>query len=331
MDFEVRPLTEDEWSLWDDFVDESPQGTVFHKSFWLKASGRSFVIYGCFRGKELYAGICLSYRVRFGIRVAQRPVLTPYSGVLFKEQDAKYVNKLTLEKEASQKIAQRLKSDFHVVHFGFTPGPVDLHPFIWEGFSPNLTFTYIIQLDKSLGDIWKAMEEKTRRNVRRAEKDGIVIVRSDDFNQTINLVEKTLARQSMKLSIKFIAISYDGVLAERSQCKSFLAKNKDGDYIAAVYIVWDNRRSYYLLGGYDSEKSHYGASTLALWKAIEFTKQELGLEEFDFEGAMIPQIERFFRGFGGQLTVRHVVTWAKPFLKITLLAKETVGPIIGRL
>ena len=125
------------------------------------------------------------------------------------------------------------------------------------------------------------MEDTKRKHIRKVEKDGIVIIKSDDFNQTINLVEKSFARQEKKLFSTLIAFNYNGVLAERSQCKSFLAKDKDGDYIAAAYIVWDNRRSYYLLGGYDSEKSYYGASTLALWKAIEFTKQKQYYEVLD--------------------------------------------------
>ena len=134
MSFEVRPLTEDEYSLWDDFVDESPRGTVFHKSFWLQTSGSRFVIYGCFRGGELYAGIPLTYRGKFGMKIASRTGMTPYSGVLFKETDSKYVTKLSTEKEASREIAQRLKSDFHSVRLAFPIGPVDLQPFIWEGF-----------------------------------------------------------------------------------------------------------------------------------------------------------------------------------------------------
>lgn len=331
MNFEVRPLTEDEWPLWDDLVDESPRGTVFHKSFWLEASGKSFVIYGYFRGNELYAGIPLSYRVKFGIRMAHQPLLTPYSGVLYKERDAKYVSKLSAEKEASRKIAQRLKSDFHLVRFYFSPGPVDLQPFIWEGFSPGIMYTYIIQLDKSSEDIWKAMEDNVRNHIRKARKDGITVIQSDDFDQTLNLVEKTFARQNTKVRYKSTASSYNQVLRKRSQCKSFLAKDKDGDYIAAAYIVWDNSRSYYILGGYDSEKSHSGALALALWEAIEFTKQELSLEEFDFEGSMIPQVERFFRGFGGQLTVRHIVMWVKPYLRIALFTREVVSSVRSRL
>ena len=50
-----------------------------------------------------------------------------------------------------------------------------------------------------------------------------------------------------------------------------------------------------------------------MWKAIKFSKEELGLAEFDFEGSMVPQIEQFFRKFGGILTPYYSVVWEKPF------------------
>nr|HPR68216.1 methicillin resistance protein [Kiritimatiellia bacterium] len=45
---------------------------------------------------------------------------------------------------------------------------------------------------------------------------------------------------------------------------------------------------------------------LAVWEAIRHAK-EAGLETFDFEGSVIPPIERFFRGFGGRLTPYYTV------------------------
>lgn len=42
--------------------------------------------------------------------------------------------------------------------------------------------------------------------------------------------------------------------------------------------------------------------------------KNLGLKYFDFERSMIPQIERYFRGFGGQLTPYYRINKAKlPF------------------
>jgi lipid II:glycine glycyltransferase (peptidoglycan interpeptide bridge formation enzyme) len=147
------------------------------------------------------------------------------------------------------------------------------------------------------------MDAKRRNDITRAEKDGIYVEKSDDFPQIFALVEKTFERQDKQLKpsvFREAAFQYNEILRQRKLCTSFLARNKDGKAIAAVYIVWDERRSYYLLGGYDFEERHHGASAMAMWEAIRFTKTELGLDEFDFEGSMVERIERFFRAFGGR-------------------------------
>lgn len=330
-DYEIRPLDESEFPLWDRFVDKSSKGTLFHKSFWLGASGEKFVIYGYFKGGELYAGIPLTHHTRVKFKIASHPALTPYLGVLFKRQDTKYVKRISQEKEISRIIARRLKDDFHLVNFRFPPGFSDLQPFIWEGFSVGVRYTYVINLDSSLEDIWNSMEDTRRNDIRKAERDYISTIFSNDFEQTFSLVEKTLARQDMRAGFKAAAFSYNEALKLSNQCKSFLAKDKNGDYMAVVYIVWDNKRSYYLLGGYDHEKSHHGASAIAMWEAIRFAKEKLSLREFDFEGSMIPQVEQFFRKFGGEQTPYYTVSWVKPYLRIPQLAMRARNIILSRL
>jgi len=322
---EIRPLNEDEFPMWDDFVDESPQGTLFHKSFWLRALGSTPIIYGCFRGGTLFAGFPLPCRTEFGIKLAMSPPLTPYLGVIFKHQDTKYVTRLSQEKRISREIARTLKGGFHHVSYGFPPGMVDLQPFVWEGFATSVTYTYIIHLENELENIWMSLTDKNRNQIRKAEKDGITVVLSDDFNYTVSLVEKTFARQNKSLFPKSAACAYNDVLKKRNQCKSFLAKDINNNLVAAVYIAWDNKRSYYQLGGYDSEKSHGGASALALWEAIRFSKNELGLREFDFEGSMIPRLEEFFREFGGELISCYHVDWTKPGYKIYISARRLLS------
>lgn len=316
MDFEIRSLNEAKFPLWDSFVDESPEGTLFHNSFWLQASGHRFVIYGYYKGGELFAGIPLVYEKTLNLKIVNQPPLTPYLGVVFKKRETKYVNRVSEEKEINLEIAQRLKSDFASGCFHFTPGARDLQPFIWEGFTPGIRYTYLTNLGEELEDIWQLMGEERRRNIRKAEADGIEAIACDDFEKVYRLVEKTFSRQEKTVAFKSATFRHNGVLQEREQCRGFLAQNKAGDAMAAVYIIWDNKRSYYLLGGYDSERSHHGASALAMWQAIKFTKEELGLTEFDFEGSMVPQIERFFRKFGGVLTPYYTVRWTKPYLKL---------------
>ena len=316
MSFEIRPLKESEFPRWDAFVEESPGGTLFHNTFWLKASGRKFVIYGYFKGGELFAGIPLAYETMLGLKIVNQPPLTPYLGVVFKKRDSKYVNRISEEKAINSEIARRLRKDFGSGILHFTPGAKDLQPFIWEGFSPGIRYTYINNLTDGLEGLWQSMNDKRRNDIRKAEADGIEVIATDDFEKVYSLVEKTFSRQEKAVAFKSAAFRYDMALKERKQCRGFLAGNKDGEAVAVVYIVWDSKRSYYLLGGYDPERSHHGASALAMWQAIKFTREELGLGEFDFEGSMVPRIEQFFRKFGGVLTPYYTVSWAKPFLKV---------------
>jgi len=303
----------------------SSQGTLFHKSYWLRASGREFRIYGYFKGEELFAGLPLVCSVsRLGVKNASHPSLTPYLGVIFRESEAKYVTRISGEKEMSKAIAAKTKEDFDSITFSFPPFSTDLQPFIWEGFSSGVRYTYLLELD-DLENVWKGMDESRRRNIRRAEKDGIYVEPSDDFEQTFALVEKTFGRQEKKAFFKLAAFKYNEVLSPKGQCNSFLARNKEGKAIAVVYIVWDEKRSYYILGGYDPEESHHGASAIAMWEAIKFTKEELGLNQFDFEGSMIQPVEQFFRKFGGKLTPYYTVSWTKPSAKLLRAATSIIG------
>ena len=61
---------------------ESPQGTLFHTTLWMEASGVPFRLLGCFRGAEMHGGCALGI---IGHRTAGRPYpsLTPYLGVLY--------------------------------------------------------------------------------------------------------------------------------------------------------------------------------------------------------------------------------------------------------
>ncbi|MDI6740189.1 MAG: GNAT family N-acetyltransferase, partial [Candidatus Edwardsbacteria bacterium] len=90
--------------------------------------------------------------------------------------------------------------------------------------------------------------------------------------------------------------------------------------IAATFCIHDATTAYYLLGGYDHASKHRGAGAAALWAAIGHAKG-IGLKRFDFEGSMVPQIERYFRGFGGTQTL--YLTINKAALPLEMLLKIT--------
>lgn len=95
--------------------------------------------------------------------------------------------------------------------------------------------------------------------------------------------------------------------------------------IGGVFIVWDSKRAYYLLGGYDHQNSHHGATALAMWRAIQYTSNELELSEFDFKGSMIKSVKKFFRQFGGELTPCYRVTKYSGLVKLFYFLRNLYG------
>jgi excinuclease ABC subunit A len=61
--FDVRILTRDDFEQWDEFVSESPSGSVFHSSKWLRTSadilGKDLIIYGYFINNTIIGGCSL--------------------------------------------------------------------------------------------------------------------------------------------------------------------------------------------------------------------------------------------------------------------------------
>ena len=108
------------------------------------------------------------------------------------------------------------------------------------------------------------------------------------------------------------AIRFEAALRSAGRCQGFLARSRQGDPLGAVWIVWDNKRAYYLLGGYDHSAGSNNAVALAMWRAIQFAAVDLMLPEFDFEGSVIPAVERFFRKFGATLTPYYAIRYRRP-------------------
>jgi hypothetical protein len=311
-DYEIRALAPAEFARWEEFVKQSPQGTLFHTPLWLNAANLPFRLFGCFRKTELRGGLAAGFAAE---RTANHPhsALTPYLGILFPKPDAKYVTAISTNKAIAGAFAAFLKREFDFVQFRFPPEIFDMQPFIWAGFDAGVRYTYRLSL-ANLNVVFDNMDHTRRKNIRTAEKSGITICTDAPFAQVMALCEKSFQRQGLVAGFQDAAFGFNAALETAGRCRSFLARIRDGRAVGAVWIVWDDKRAYYLIGGHDEAEGCTNAATLALWRAIEFTARDLKLPEFDFEGSMIPAVERFFRKFGGILTPTYTVSYHKPSL-----------------
>jgi lipid II:glycine glycyltransferase (peptidoglycan interpeptide bridge formation enzyme) len=155
------------------------------------------------------------------------------------------------------------------------------------------------------------MSQQTRRNIRTAEELSINIrddVTVDDFLKIQALTferQKTRNTQCEAVLRKLISAA-----RKRAQGAIFGGYDKEGKLHAAAFIVWQNSCAYYIAGGGDCDLRNSGAHSLVMWEALRQVAQYT--DTFDFEGSMIPGVERFFREFGAKQTPYFLITRGRP-------------------
>jgi len=297
---------------WDNFVKATRDGTIFHTSSWFQASPHNFLRIGIFdKGKFLAGAILQVNEHGFGTL----GTLAPYLGPVFAKFVEGEINPEKKRKIASM-LAKAIQEKVPKSTFFVSPWFESLQQFICTGFEAKLLYTAVVGTI-NLEETQAQFSPTLRRNIKAALQNGLTVEQTSDPSELITLVRQSFVRQGC--SIWFSLEEAEACmrhLAKLGQAICFITRNQDGLPVAAAGIVWDWHRSYYILGGYDHTRAHSGGSSLALWNAIQFTHQELGLTEIDLEGSHLPAIERFFRQFGGRWLPFYYVTEARTNLLI---------------
>ena len=293
------------------------EGAIFNQLSWLKMFYDKVQIYGIYdRDNHLIGGFHLYKQRRFGLTIYRNPPFTPTMGPFLQIKAKNPAEVMNKWKEILCLMASFFENlTYSVISISLNKDIIDTQPFIWRKFKVIPGYTYIIDLDKSIDDISIEMSVKRRNNVYKALKDGLIVKNNNNLEIVKSLVLKTFLRQKKKIDQHYLnKVLFE--FANKDNSFSFISfQNKKPS--AATFCVYDKNTAYYLLSGYDSENSHPGAGALAVWETIKFAKK-LGIKYFDFEGSMLPQVEIFFRGFGGKLVPYYRVNKAKLPLEILL-------------
>jgi lipid II:glycine glycyltransferase (peptidoglycan interpeptide bridge formation enzyme) len=260
--------------------------------------------------KKLIALFYVRYFKKMMFSAWRTPLFTPHAWLWIENKSKNKANYISTEKKVIAAISSFFKSKKGIKSVAFSPAFTDFQPFIWDHFKVVPNYTYIIPLEQSLESIQAAMSPERRNDIKKAEKDNIMIKREEDMNVVLSMVNSSLDRNASNSYNDLVKkILFDFAKPENSFA---FAAYRDDKAVAASFCIFDKNKTYYLLGGYDSQNRHGGAGASCIWHSIKLSK-EMGISEFDFEGSMIKPVESYFRGFGGNLTPYHTVNKA-PFL-----------------
>lgn len=187
----------------------------------------------------------------------------------------------------------------------------------------------VLDLTPSTDQILANFHEKTRYNIRLAERHGLVIEESSDpdhraMKAFLSFARRTADRQAFRYHPDSYYKTMLKVLNEPGNegiSASVLVAHKDNGPMAAMIVLYANDTAYYLHGASWYERRQYMAPHLLQWAAIQRAK-ERGCRAYDFWGIAPPVagsevasskgyqfdpnhswagVTRFKLGFGGEV------------------------------
>lgn len=171
-------------------------------------------------------------------------------------------------------------------------------PFKWEGFDQTTMYTYVIEDITDLDKVWSGFSSNYRNKIKKAEKlVEVVTNRSlEDFYETAKM---SFERQGIDVIYDYDFLhQFDSRLYMESRNKIFFAQDKEGQIHSVLYLTLGDESAYLHLAGENPDLRNSGAGILLIWEAIKYASKEEGLKKFDFQGSMIPTVEKVRRECG---------------------------------
>lgn len=176
--------------------------------------------------------------------------------------------------------------------------------------------TIIVDLRGAEDEILARMKQKTRYNIRLAQKKGVTVRPWDDLPAFHQMMLVTGGRDSFGVhSLEYYRRAY-GLFHPTGMAELLLAEY-EGVPLAALMVFARGRRAWYVYGASNDEERNRMPTYLLQWEAMRWARSK-GAEEYDLWGVPDEDEEtleahftersdglwgvyRFKRGFGGGL------------------------------
>ena len=172
-------------------------------------------------------------------------------------------------------------------------------------------YTFQLDISKSEEELLKNMHQKTRYNLRLAEKRGVEIIEDSSevgFEDYWKLMEETTKRQGFFAHGKEYHRKMWQTMTESGMGHLFKAVY-EGKTLTAWMVFILNDTIYYPYGASSNENREVMASNLMMWEVIRYGKKQ-GCRLFDMWGSLGPTpdikdpwygFHKFKQGYGAEL------------------------------
>lgn len=323
----VKRVTDDELSAaeWDDAIERSPHGTVFHRSSLLAVlathSGGTLHRLAAFKGQELRGLFPVFELSRGPVTTGFSPppqLGVPYLGPVLvnggklKRRKYERTNRALVEGTLDWLRDERSPSYIHV-----ETGPAygDIRPFAWNEFDVRPRYTYVVDLTPDIETIEQSFSQSLRRyTARRGETEFEI---EEGGEAEIKFVyEQTRARYEAQGKAYDVPLDY--LLDQYRQLpagtfRPYVATH-DGDRVTGILVLQGGETVYFGEGGGKPDVD-LPVNDQLHWVIMTEAKKR-GLATYDLQGANTPRICDYKAKFNPELAPYFEAEWGTRTMRV---------------
>jgi hypothetical protein len=305
MKLKFRELSNDEFELWDAYVEKHPSATCFHSTTWLSLVGENPKVIAAFNKEELTGGFAYVETVKNSVKGLHIPPYTQYFSPLFGIEKIES-NSYKYENEFLEGVLILLPKTNHL-DFKLPRGHQNILAYNWAGFQSAATITYTI--NGSLKEYLKGLNKNKLRElnklIKMLEEGDLEVVDDLKPKDWLPLMESTSERGGYNARLHKIQSIVEN--CPSSMCKKIGLICKEHGLISFGFFPFDKNAVYNIVNA-SMRVDHPVLKTinlLLLYLAIEFALNNQ--KTFDFEGSMLKGVSTFNQLMGGtQLPIYRV-------------------------
>jgi hypothetical protein len=303
----VRDLDSSDYKLWDDLVEASLHGTIFHTTDWLSLFNSPMCsyhqhLYGCFKDDELIGGCSFLSNESKLLNIASTAYnMTPYGGFVLKDvyDNTKIHERESFQKSVIESILNYIESKkLDGVFIANTPEFADVRPFTQENWIANVKYTYYFDLSNNIEN---TVSKTVKRNVQKALKNGVQIRKESSPQIFYDLLKDTFEKHGLKPPVTFQFLEQTlNMLHATGKGNMWIAQMPSGEVASAEIIVWDSKRAYSWAAASNSYFKSSGSSTLLFYNILQDLKSS-NFKEINLMTANLPHLASFSAYFNPKL------------------------------
>ncbi len=324
-EIKIKLLNNEEYGIWDEIVEKSPQATVVHKLDWLqtieKHTHSKLYLFVGYLGNQIVAAIPFFYRKSFFIKSISSPpgsemiqnlgpIIPGYDII---KQDKREFYFREFQKELDRYITKIIKPDS--ISIITAPNLIDSRPYIWNDYIVTPKYNYVKNIE-NLDIVWRDFKKQLRKNIEGAKYAGIVIEEGNlkDYNFIIDSLSKRLDEQELIFPSKkeYLIDIFNKFYPDN--IKIFVAKNSYKPITGIIVLAYKDRLSIWIGATQTEIKGVYPVDLLQ-WNIIEWGNKH-GYRFCEILGANIPSISYFKSRYNFELEIYYSVQKSRGVLRI---------------